>query len=143
MDSMNILGVTVSLPVIAISLVLGQVVKGVNIKNQFVPIIVTVAGIGVSLAFNGLTVEAAITGVVSAGLAVYGYDLFKQTVNGASLKIDTDKPIVVDAAQVAETLTQPSETVQEPVIVQSEQTSLETPKNDDSGQYKKPDILEG
>lgn len=59
--------------------VLGLVIKNLSfIDNKWIPLILLVFGIAGSFGLMGLTVDAAIQGVLVTGVAVYGNQLVKQ-----------------------------------------------------------------
>lgn len=59
--------------------VLGEIIKGVKlIDNKWIPLILLPVGLAGALALGGLTVDAAIQGVLVTGATVYGDQLIKQ-----------------------------------------------------------------
>ena len=59
--------------------ILGEIVKGIEvIDNRWIPLILLPIGIAGALALGGLTVDAAIQGVLVTGVTVYGDQLIKQ-----------------------------------------------------------------
>lgn len=59
--------------------VLGLIIKHLSfIDNKWIPLILLVFGIAGSFGLMGLTVDAAIQGVLVTGVAVYGNQLVKQ-----------------------------------------------------------------
>lgn len=68
-----------ALVLIPVLLVIGQFVKSIEkVPNKFIPIILLPLGVIGALALGGLSVQSAIQGVLVAGAAVYGNQIYKQ-----------------------------------------------------------------
>jgi len=63
--------------------VLGKIIKNTKyIKNELIPVVLLIIGVGFSMALMGVTVSSVIGGIVATGLAVYGDNLWKQYKKG-------------------------------------------------------------
>lgn len=51
-----------------------------KVKDWTIPWLLTVLGIGFSIALNGFNATSILQGIVCTGVSVYGNQLFKQTV---------------------------------------------------------------
>ncbi len=59
--------------------VIGYSIKQLNvIKNKYIPVILILAGIILSLAYLGVSIESGFQGVLTAAVAVFGHQLLKQ-----------------------------------------------------------------
>jgi|GEM_PF-1629271 len=71
------------LSLVVVLYVLGRIVKGTKyIKNELIPVILLVVGIGFAIALLGVTPNAIMNGIIVTGLAVYGENLIKQYKQG-------------------------------------------------------------
>lgn len=69
-----------ALVVIPVLLILGKIIKSTNvIKDKYIPLTLLFVGIAFTLAIIGLNVDAVIQGVLVAGAAVFGHELYKQS----------------------------------------------------------------
>lgn len=61
-------------------IILGEIIKGAEfIKNKYIPLALLFFGIVFSLALIGTNVDAVVQGVLVAGGAVFGHQLYKQS----------------------------------------------------------------
>lgn len=68
-----------ALVLIPVLLIIGKIVKEIAvIPDKWIPLILLPIGIAGALALMGLSVDAAIQGVLVAGAAVYGNQIVKQ-----------------------------------------------------------------
>ncbi|MBO4338671.1 MAG: phage holin family protein [Clostridiales bacterium] len=59
--------------------ILGLLIKQTeNVKDKYIPLILLIFGLAGSFFINGLSVQAAIQGVLVTGVAVYGNQVIKQ-----------------------------------------------------------------
>jgi len=65
-----------------ISVIMRKVLKEASIvKNRYIPLLITV--IGAILGFLVYkTIDGMLTGIISAGLSIYGNELYKKTIRG-------------------------------------------------------------
>ena len=68
-----------ALILIPVLLILGKMIKQMDIvPNKFIPAMLLVIGLGLSLFLLGVHVEAVVQGVLITGAAVFGHQLVKQ-----------------------------------------------------------------
>lgn len=66
---------------IVVLYVIGLFIKSLNsIPNKFIPCILLVIGIGLSIAILGFTANAIVQGIIVAGIAVFGNELIDNTI---------------------------------------------------------------
>lgn len=71
-----------SLILIPVLLVLGQIVKNIEIiPDKWIPIIILPFGIIGALALGGVSADSVIQGILVSGAAVYGNQIYKQMTN--------------------------------------------------------------
>jgi len=69
-----------ALVVIPVLLILGKIIKETDlIKDKYIPITLLFVGIAFAVALIGLNVDAVIQGILVAGAAVFGHELYKQS----------------------------------------------------------------
>jgi len=69
-----------ALIVIPVLLILGKIIKVTDlIKDKYIPVTLLFVGIAFAVALIGLNVDAVIQGILVAGGAVFGYELYKQS----------------------------------------------------------------
>jgi uncharacterized membrane protein YoaK (UPF0700 family) len=80
---------------VAVVYAIGMMLKGTNkIKNWLIPWILLIVSLGLCIALLGPTVNAIVQAVLIVAAAVYGNQLFKQTVEGIKgTQLDTPKEI--------------------------------------------------
>ena len=62
--------------------------KTPNIKNWYIPYILSVLGIVASVIIEGININSIIQGLIAAGIAVYSHQLGKQCINCISKSSD-------------------------------------------------------
>jgi len=63
--------------------VLGRIIKNTKyIKDELIPLLLLIIGVGFSMALMGVTISSVIGGIVATGFAVYGDNLWKQYKKG-------------------------------------------------------------
>jgi len=63
--------------------VLGKIIKNTKyIKNELIPVVLLIIGVGFSMALMGVTITSVIGGIIATGLAVFGDQLLKQSKKG-------------------------------------------------------------
>lgn len=68
-----------ALILIPVLYVVGMILKGLgSIPDKYIPIILLIVGIGVSMGLNGLGMDSLIQGVLATGVTVYANQLFVQ-----------------------------------------------------------------
>lgn len=68
-----------ALILIPVLVVIGQIIKNIQlIDNKWIPLILLPLGVVGAMALGGWTVDAAIQGVLVAGVAVYSNQIVKQ-----------------------------------------------------------------
>lgn len=68
-----------ALAVIPVLLILGKIIKGTDvIKDKYIPITLLFVGIAFAVALIGFNVNAVLQGILVAGAAVFGHELYKQ-----------------------------------------------------------------
>ena len=68
-----------ALILIPVLVVIGQIIKNIQlIDNKWIPLILLPLGVAGAMALGGWTVDAAIQGVLVAGVAVYSNQIVKQ-----------------------------------------------------------------
>lgn len=68
-----------ALVLIPVLIILGQVVKGIEvIPNKYIPVILLFLGIGGAIALMDISADSVIQGILVAGAAVYGNQIYKQ-----------------------------------------------------------------
>lgn len=78
MDLMSYL-IDEALVLIPVLIILGQIIKGIEvISNKYIPVILLVIGIGGAIALMGVSANSVIQGILVAGAAVYGNQIYKQ-----------------------------------------------------------------
>ena len=78
MDITNYL-IDEALVLIPVLIILGQVVKGIEvIPNKYIPVILLFLGIGGAIGLMGISTDSVIQGILVAGAAVYGNQIYKQ-----------------------------------------------------------------
>lgn len=61
-------------------LILGKIVKQTKVlKNKYIPLVLLVVGVGLSVALIGLSIDAFVQGVLVTGATVFGHQLYKQS----------------------------------------------------------------
>jgi len=76
-----------ALIVIPVLLVLGKIMKDTpGVKDWLIPYMVLLFGTGITLVMIGFNVDAFIQGVLVSGAAVFGNQLWKQTMEGVDKK---------------------------------------------------------
>lgn len=71
-----------SLILIPVLLVLGQIVKNIEIiPDKWIPLIILPFGIIGALALGGVSADSVIQGILVSGAAVYGNQIYKQMTN--------------------------------------------------------------
>jgi len=61
-------------------LILGKIIKKTDvIKDKYIPITLLFVGIAFAIALIGINVDAFIQGILVAGAAVFGHELYKQS----------------------------------------------------------------
>jgi len=69
-----------ALIVIPVLLILGKIIKETNlIKDKYIPVTLLFVGIAFAVALIGFNVDAVIQGILVAGAAVFGHELYKQS----------------------------------------------------------------
>lgn len=69
-----------ALIVIPVLLILGKIIKVTDlIKDKYIPVTLLFVGIAFAVALIGLNVDAVIQGILVAGGAVFGHELYKQS----------------------------------------------------------------
>lgn len=68
-----------ALIVIPVLSILGKMLKLSALKDNFIPWVLLVVGIGFTVALLGVNVESVIQGILVAGAAVFGHQLLVQT----------------------------------------------------------------
>jgi len=69
-----------ALIVIPVLLILGKIIKVTDfLKDKYIPVTLLFVGIGFAVALIGLNVDAVIQGILVAGAAVFGHELYKQS----------------------------------------------------------------
>ena len=69
-----------ALILIPVLYILGSFLKGLeNIKDKYIPLVLSVIGIGFSIAIIGFSVDAIIQGILVTGVTVLGNQLIKQS----------------------------------------------------------------
>lgn len=69
-----------ALVIIPVLLILGKFIKETpNVKHWLIPYILLVIGIGFSIALIGFSADGFVQGVLVAGAAVFGHQLYTQT----------------------------------------------------------------
>ncbi len=69
-----------ALVVIPVLLILGKIIKGTDmIKDKFIPVTLLAVGIVFALFLIGLNADAVLQGILVAGAAVFGHELYKQS----------------------------------------------------------------
>lgn len=59
--------------------IIGLILKGLpKIKDNYIPVILLIFGVGFSLALLGLSVDSVIQGILITGVTVYGNQVYKQ-----------------------------------------------------------------
>ena len=59
-------------------LIIGQIIKNIEIPDKWIPVILLPIGIAGALLCGGPSVDSAIQGILVTGVAVYGDQLVKQ-----------------------------------------------------------------
>ena len=78
MDLMSYL-IDEALVLIPVLIILGWIIKDLSpITNKYIPVILLVFGIGGAIALMGISVDSVIQGILVAGAAVYGNQIYKQ-----------------------------------------------------------------
>ncbi|WP_411955161.1 phage holin family protein [Alkalibacillus sp. S2W] len=67
-----------ALVIIPVLMILGKFLKETELGDRYIPLILLVISIVFALLIIGVTVEAAIQGVLVAGAAVFGHQALKQ-----------------------------------------------------------------
>ncbi|WP_040209903.1 phage holin family protein [Clostridium polynesiense] len=67
-----------ALILVPVLIIIGQVIKNLEIKDKYIPLILMLFGILGALAIMGMNAEAVIQGILVAGAAVFGNQLYKQ-----------------------------------------------------------------
>lgn len=68
-----------ALIVVPVLLILGKIIKSTDvIKDKYIPITLLFVGIAFAIAIIGFDVDAVIQGILVAGAAVFGHELYKQ-----------------------------------------------------------------
>ncbi len=69
-----------ALIVIPVLLILGKIIKETDVlKDKYIPLTLLGVGIVFAIALIGFNVDAVIQGVLVAGAAVFGHELYKQS----------------------------------------------------------------
>lgn len=72
-----------ALVLIPVLIILGQIIKGIEvIPNKYIPVILLLFGIGGAIALMGVSANSVIQGILVAGAAVYGNQIYKQLSKG-------------------------------------------------------------
>ena len=78
MDITNYL-IDEALVLIPVLLIFGQIIKGIEvIPNKYIPVILLFLGIGGAIALMDISADSVIQGILVAGAAVYGNQIYKQ-----------------------------------------------------------------
>ena len=68
-----------ALVLIPVLIILGQIVKEIKeIPDKYIPLILLVLGIAGAIALIGISADSVIQGILVAGAAVYGNQIYKQ-----------------------------------------------------------------
>lgn len=69
-----------ALIVIPVLLILGRIIKGTDLlKDKYIPVTLLIVGIVFAIALIGVNIDAVIQGILVAGAAVFGHELYKQS----------------------------------------------------------------
>jgi len=80
MEFLNEYLIEEALIVVPVLLILGKIIKGTDfIKDKYIPLTLLFVGIIFAIALIGLNVDAVIQGILVAGAAVFGHELYKQS----------------------------------------------------------------
>ena len=78
MDITNYL-IDEALVLIPVLLIFGQIIKGIEvIPNKYIPVILLFLGIVGAIGLIGVSTDSVIQGILVAGAAVYGNQIYKQ-----------------------------------------------------------------
>ena len=70
-----------ALVLIPVLIILGQIVKEIKeIPDKYIPLILLVLGIAGAIALIGISADSVIQGILVAGAAVYGNQIYKQLI---------------------------------------------------------------
>ena len=68
-----------ALVLIPVLIIMGQIVKEIKeIPDKYIPLILLVLGIAGAIALIGISADSVIQGILVAGAAVYGNQIYKQ-----------------------------------------------------------------
>lgn len=80
MDFLNEYIIEQALIVIPVLLILGKIIKSTDvIKDKYIPLTLLFVGVVFAIALIGFNVDAVIQGILVAGAAVFGHELYKQS----------------------------------------------------------------
>jgi len=80
MEMLNEYIIEQALIVIPVLLILGKIIKSTDvIKDKYIPLTLLFVGVVFAIALIGFNVDAVIQGILVAGAAVFGHELYKQS----------------------------------------------------------------
>lgn len=80
MEMLNEYIIEQALIVIPVLLILGKIIKETDvIKDKYIPLTLLFVGVIFAITLIGFNVDAVIQGILVAGAAVFGHELYKQS----------------------------------------------------------------